>query len=78
MSPSIFVKILCYTRRPFKINLASSTFLSVLVVSDPEVVVRIRQRPAQINSEDARVVVKGLYMQQRILTRNDRDISLRR
>ena len=37
---------------------------------------RIRQRPAQIIADDASVMVKGLHVKQRNLTRNDGDINL--
>ena len=66
MSLSFLVKILCYTCRPFTITLTFSAFICAgrcLSLT-------------QINAKVARMMVIDLHVQQRILTRNDGDISL--
>ena len=69
MSPSFLVTILNCTQKPFTSSMTSSVYARVGKFL-------IRQRPQWTYTDDAILLVKGLYVQFRILTMYDGDINL--
>ena len=68
MSPSFFVNFVLHMEA-YTIALPISAYICD---------VRIARRPEQICTDDANMMLKGLNVEQRILTRNDGDSNLMR